>query len=222
MREIIIGIRQSLDGVVQAPSGSEEDRGGGFDLGGWGWAFSDAMANEFMDEYLYRGAPYDLLLGRKTYEIFAGYWPFAPKDNPIAVRFNAATKYVLSRGNDTFDWKTTHQLSGIEAVKKLKATDGPDLLIQGSSTLYVPLINAGLIDRLVLMTFPVLLGEGKHIFDGTEEPGSLKLVDSFVSETGVVTAIYEPAGEVQTGSFETKPPSEAELERRQKWAREKA
>ena len=108
------------------------------------------------------------------------------------------------------------------AVSELKRSQGRDLLIQGSSTLYVPLLNAGLIDRLVLMTFPVLLGRGKRIFDGTEEPGALKLTDHFVSRTGVVMATYQPAGEVPTGTFETKPPSDAELKRREQWAKEDA
>ena len=122
------------------------------------------------------------------------------------------------------EWENSQRISGdtAEAVAQLKRSDGRDLLIQGSSTLYVPLLAAGLIDRLVLMTFPLLLGEGKRIFDGTEEPGALKLVDHFVSNKGVVFTTYEPAGEVRTGSFETKPPSEAELKRREQWAKEEA
>lgn len=217
MRKITIGIRQSFDGVVQAPSGSEEDRGGGFDLGGWGWAFSDALANEFMDAYLYRGASYDLLLGRKTYEIFAGYWPFAPNDNPIAVRFNAATKYVLSRGDDKFDWKTTHKLSGIDAVKKLKATDGPDLLIQGSSTLSSQLFSVGLIDRMHIVTYPVVIGKGKRLFAEGTLPGTMKLVSSVVSESGAVLSIYEPTGQKPTlSSRDPEKISDAEIKRRKR------
>jgi dihydrofolate reductase len=109
-----------------------------------------------------------------------------------------------------------------EAVAELKRSDGRDLLIQGSSTLYAPLLSARLIDRLILMTFPIVLGRGKRIFDGSEKPGALKMTDHFVTPKGVVIASYEPAGEVQTGSFETKPPSEAELKRREQWARETA
>jgi len=131
---------------------------------------------------------------------------------------------VLTHSDEPLSWENSHKLSGdtAVAVEGLKRSKGRDLLIQGSSTLYAPLISAGLIDRLVLMTFPVVLGEGKSIFDGSLKPSGLKLADSFVSGTGVVTAIYEPAGDVKTGTFETKEPSEAELERREKWAREDA
>jgi dihydrofolate reductase len=131
---------------------------------------------------------------------------------------------VLTHSDEPLEWEHSHKLSGdtADAVAELKRTEGRDLLIQGSSTLYAPLLSARLIDKLVLMTFPVLLGEGKRIFDGSEQPGALKLVDHFVTKTGVVLTSYEPAGEVKTGSFESKAPSEAELERRQKWAKEEA
>ena len=131
---------------------------------------------------------------------------------------------MLTHSDEPLEWENSSKLSGdtADAVAELKESEGRDLLIQGSSTLYVPLLAAGLIDRLVLMTFPLLLGQGKRIFDGTERPGALRLADHFVSDKGVVIATYEPAGEVQTGTFETKPPSEAELERREKWAKEEA
>jgi len=131
---------------------------------------------------------------------------------------------VLTHSDSPLTWDNSHRLSGetASAVGELKKSEGRDLLIQGSSTLYVPLLSAGLIDRLVLMTFPVLLGEGKRIFDGSEEPGALKLTEHFVSNKGVILATYEPAGDVRTGSFETKDPSEAELKRREKWALEGA
>jgi dihydrofolate reductase len=166
---------------------------------------------------------YDLLLGKRTYDIFAAYWPYN-EDNPIGAKFQRINKYVLTHSDELLDWNNSHRLSGetANAVAELKHSDGRDLLIQGSSTLYVPLLAAGLIDRLVLMTFPVLLGRGRRIFDGTQEPGALKLSDHHVSKTGVVTAVYEPAGDVPTGSFVTKPPSEAELRRREQWAKEKA
>jgi dihydrofolate reductase len=166
---------------------------------------------------------YDLLLGKRTYDIFAAYWPYN-LDNPIGEKFQRINKYVLTHSDEPLTWDNSHRLSGetASAVAELKKSEGRDLLIQGSSTLYVPLLSAGLIDRLVLMTFPVLLGEGKRIFDGSEEPGALKLTDHFVSNKGVILATYEPAGEVRTGSFETKPPSEAELDRREKWALEGA
>jgi dihydrofolate reductase len=168
-------------------------------------------------------AEYDLLLGKRTYDIFAGYWPYN-QDIPIGARFQRINKYVLTHSDEPLSWENSQKLSGdtAEAVAELKRNDGRDLLIQGSSTLYVPLLAAGLIDRLVLMTFPVVLGEGKRIFDGSQTPGALKLVEHSVSNKGVVFTTYEPAGEVPTGSFETKPPSEAELERRAKWAKEEA
>ena len=166
---------------------------------------------------------YDLLLGRRTYDIFSAYWPYN-QDNPIGEKFQRINKHVLTHSDDPLEWDASHKLSGdtAEAVAELKRSGGRDLLIQGSSTLYAPLLSARLIDKLVLMTFPVVLGNGKRIFDGSEKPGALKLVDHFVTKTGVVLTSYEPAGEVQTGSFETKEPSEAELERRGKWAKEEA
>jgi dihydrofolate reductase len=125
---------------------------------------------------------------------------------------------VLTHSDEPLEWENSHRLSGdtAEAVAELKKSEGRDLLIQGSSTLYPPLLSARLIDRLMLMTFPVLLGHGKSIFDGSEKAGTMKLVDHFVTKSGVVMTTYEPAGDVQTGSFETKPPSEAEMERREK------
>jgi dihydrofolate reductase len=162
---------------------------------------------------------YDLLLGKRTYDIFAGYWPYN-QDNPIGAKFQAIDKYVLTHSAEPLAWDNSHRLSGetADAVAQLKQSEGRDLLIQGSSTLYPPLLSAGLIDRLVLISFPVLLGAGKSIFDGPIKPGSLKLTDSFVSKTGVIIATYEPAGEVRTGTFETKEPSSEELERREKMA----
>ena len=205
---------------MQAPGGPEEDPTGDFHYGGWVAPHWDADMGPF--EKVIDGE-YDLLLGKRTYDIFAAYWPYN-QDIPIGARFQRINKYVLTHSDEPLEWENSHKLSGdtADAVAELKRTEGRDLLIQGSSTLYVPLLAAGLIDRLMLMTFPVLLGHGKRIFDGSEKPGALELVDHFISGTGVVTATYQPAGEVRTGSFETKPPSEAELERREKWAREEA
>ena len=215
MRKLTGAVFLSLDGVMQAPGGPEEDPTSGFRFGGWAHPFWDDMP-PFDDLIM---GEYDLLLGRRTYDIFAAYWP-DNRDNPIGEKFQRIDKYVLTHADAPLSWDNSHKLSGdtADAVAELKRTDGRDLLIQGSSTLYVPLLAAGLIDRLMLMTFPVLLGEGKRIVDGSEQPGALKLVDHCVSGSGVVLAIYEPAGEVRTGSFATKPPSEAELELRQKIA----
>jgi dihydrofolate reductase len=220
MRRLTGAVFLSLDGVMQAPGGPDEDPSSDFRFGGWVQPFwSEEMGpfEKIID------AEYDLLLGKRTYDIFSAYWPYN-QDNPIGAKFQRINKYVLTHSDEPLSWDHSHRLSGdtAGAVGDLKKSEGRDLLIQGSSTLYLPLLDAGLIDRLVLMTFPVLLGEGKRIFDGSEKPGALKLVDSFVSDTGVVTASYEPAGEVPTGSFVTKPPSEAELERREKWAKVEA
>ena len=214
MRKLTGAVFMSLDGVMQAPGGPEEDPTGNFDLGGWVQPLFDEDMGPF--EQIIMGE-YDLLLGKRTYDIFAGYWPHN-RDQPIGEKFQHINKYVLTHSDDPLDWENSHGLSGnaAEAVAELKKTDGRDLLIQGSSTLYPPLLSARLIDRLVLMTFPVLLGEGKSIFSGSERPGAFRLVDSFVSKTGVVIGSYEPAGDVQTGSFDTKEPSKEELERREK------
>ena len=214
MRKLTGAVFVSLDGVMQAPGGPEEDPTSDFRLGGWVQPLWDEDMGPF--EQLIMGE-YDLLLGKRTYDIFSAYWPYN-QDNPIGEKFQRIDKYVLTHSDEPLEWENSHKLSGdtAAAVAELKKSDGRDLLIQGSSMLYPPLLSARLIDRLVLMTFPVLLGHGKRIFDGSEKPGALKLVDQFVSSTGVVLTAYEPAGEVKTGTFETKAPSEEELDRREK------
>jgi dihydrofolate reductase len=221
MRKLTGAVFQSLDGVMQAPGGPEEDPTGDFRFGGWSFPFWDDSLEEPFGKVI--DAQYDLLLGKRTYDIFAAYWPYN-QDIPIGARFQRINKYVLTHSDEPLSWDHSHRLGGdtAEAVAELKRSDGRDLLIQGSSTLYVPLLAAGLIDRLVLMTFPLLLGHGKSIFNGSQTPGALKLTEHFVSDKGVVFASYEPAGEIRTGSFATKPPSEAELELRDKWAKEEA
>ena len=216
MRKLTGSVFVSLVGVMQAPGGPEEDTTSDFRFGGWVQPYWDEDMGPF--EQLIMG-DYDLLLGKRTYDIFASYWPHN-QDNPIGAKFQAINKYVLTHSDEPLEWANSHKLSGdaADAVAELKKSEGRDLLIQGSSTLYPPLLSAGLIDRLVLISFPILLGNGKSIFDGPLKPGSLKLVDSFVSKTGVVIAIYEPDGEVRTGTFETKEPSAEELERREKMA----
>jgi dihydrofolate reductase len=220
MRKLTGAVFLSLDGVMQAPGGPDEDPTSDFRFGGWTQPFWSEEMGPFED--LITG-DYDLLLGKRTYDIFAAYWPYN-QDDPIGAKFQRINKYVLTHSDAPLEWENSHKLAGETAavVSELKRSEGRDLLIQGSSTLYVPLLAAGLIDRLVLMTFPVLLGEGKRIFDGSEAPGRLKLVDHFVANTGVITTTYEPAGEVPTGTFVTKPPSEAELRRRERWAKEDA
>jgi dihydrofolate reductase len=201
---------------MQAPGGPEEDPTGGFRLGGWVQPY---WGDSPFDEVIM--GEYDLLLGKRTYDIFAAYWP-DNRDNPIGEKFQRINKYVLTHSDAPLEWENSYKLSGdtAEAVAELKRSGGRDLLIQGSSTLYPPLLSAGLIDRLILMRFPIILGRGRRIFDGSETPGALKLVDHAVSDKGVVFTSYEPAGEVQTGSFETKEPSKATLALREKFARE--
>jgi dihydrofolate reductase len=215
MRKLTGAIFQSLDGVMQAPGGPEEDPTGDFRFGGWSFAYWDESLERPFGKII--EADYDLLLGRRTYDIFSAYWPNNQED-PIGAKFQRINKYVLTHSDEPLSWENSHRLSGdtAEAVAELKKSEGRDLLIQGSSTLYVPLLAAGLIDRLVLMTFPVVLGRGKRIFDGSQVPEALKLVDHSVSDKGVVFLNYEPGGEVPTGSFATKPPSEEELQLRER------
>ena len=213
MRKLTGAVFISLDGVMQAPGGPEEDPTSDFRLGGWVQPLWDADMGPF--EGLIMGE-YDLLLGRRTYDIFASYWPYN-QDNPIGEKFQRINKYVLTHSDEPLEWQNSYRLSGdtAEAVAELKRSSGRDLLIQGSSTLYPQLLSAGMIDRLFLMTFPILLGRGKSIFDGALTPGAMKLIEHFVTPAGVVMTSYEPAGEVLTGSFETKEPSDQELERRE-------
>ena len=220
MRKLTGAVFISIDGVMQAPGGPDEDLSGGFDKGGWVQPFWEEKMGPFEELVT---SEYDLLLAKRTYDFFSGYWPHN-QDDPIGAKFQHINKYVLTHSDEPLTWDNSHKLSGetADAVGQLKNTEGRDLLIQGSSTLYAPLLSARLIDRLILISFPVLLGRGKSIYDGTIEPGALKLVDNFVSGKGVVTTTFEPAGDVPTGTFETKPPSEEELERRRKWAKEDA
>lgn len=214
MRKLTGAVFVSLDGVMQAPGGPEEDPTGGFRLGGWVAPYWAEDMGPF--EKLIMG-DYDLLLGKRTYDIFAAYWPYH-QDDPIGALFERINKYVLTHSDRPLEWQNSSKLSGdtaTSAVAELKRSEGRNLLIQGSSTLYSPLLSAGLIDRLVLLTFPVVLGQGKRIFDGSQAPGAMKLVDHFVSSKGVVIASYEPTGGVPTGGFGPDEPSERELRRRQ-------
>ncbi|MGN6848112.1 MAG: dihydrofolate reductase family protein [Sphingomicrobium sp.] len=214
MRKLTGAVFQSLDGVMQAPGGPEEDPTSDFRFGGWSQPMFAQNMGPF--EQLIMGE-YDLLLGKRTYDIFAAFWPYN-QDNPVGAKFQRIDKYVLTHSDQPLRWENSHRISGdtAETVALLKQTDGRDLLIQGSSTIYPPLLSDRLIDRLVVMTFPVVLGQGKSIFDGSEKGGALKLIDHFVSDTGVIIATYEPAGDVKTGTFASKDPSEAEKERQAK------
>ena len=214
MRKIVGAVFVSLDGVVQAPGGPEEDRSGGFSHGGWVAPLADEGFGQAIDQ-LFAG-DFDLLLGRRTYEIFAGYWPFQPMDNPIAASFAKAHKYALSRSELTLDWDATTHLRDFDELKKVKQGDGPQMIIQGSSTLYPQLLQRGLIDRVTLMVAPVTLGEGKRLFGNGTPARTMKLVEQSATPGGWTIATYEPAGAVETGTFETQPPTELELKRRER------
>jgi dihydrofolate reductase len=215
MRKLTGAVFQSLDGVMQAPGGPDEDPTSGFEYGGWSFHYWDESLEEPFGKVI--NAEYDLLLGKRTYDIFSAYWP-NNQEMEIGARFQRINKYVLTHSDAPLEWEHSHKLSGdtAEAVAELKRSEGRDLLIQGSSTLYAPLLAAGLVDRLVLMIFPVILGKGKTIFDGSQVAESLKLVDHRVSDKGVVFLNYEPGGEVPIGSFATKEPSQDELELKEK------
>lgn len=218
MRKVIAATFVSLDGVMQAPGGPEEDTAGGFEFGGWTFHHWDEVMGEAMGATF--NAPFDLLLGRKTYDIFAAHWPHIEND-PIAESFNAVTKYVATRSDRPLTWKNSVALRDAATdVARLKQQDGPTLLIQGSSDLIQTLLANDLIDEFRLLVFPVVLGGGKKLFGHGALPIGLKLVESKASTTGVVMSTYVRAGEVTTGSFAMEQPSEAELERRARVAAE--
>jgi dihydrofolate reductase len=201
MRKIIVLTFISLDGVMQAPGGPEEDTSGGFKFGGWTFPYFDEFAGQIMDEQI--KPPFDLLLGRKTYDIFASYWPHQDESNPVTVPFNKAKKYVAS--HQAFDptWENTTVLheNVVEQVKKLKSEDGPDLQVHGSGNFIQTLLENDLVDEMWLKTFPVTLGNGKKLFAEGTLPAAFTLLESKVSPLGVIFANYKRAGEVKTGSF---------------------
>lgn len=218
MRRLIGGVFQSLDGVMQAPGGPSEDWTGGFALGGWSATFWDEAMGNAMGALFEES--FDLLLGRKTWEIFAAHWPYVGPDDPIGPAFDKANKYVLTRGTEPLEWQNSHRVGSIDAVAGIKAGEGPDILIQGSTTLYPGLFAAGLVDRLFVMTFPVVLGSGKRLFGAGTPPFALKLVEHQASTTGVTMTTYEPAGEVPIGSFQMDEPSAREQARQERMKRE--
>jgi dihydrofolate reductase len=199
MRELIVSTFLTLDGVMQAPGGPGEDDEGGFAHGGWSVPYWDDVMNEVMAEAF--SVPFDLVLGRRTYDIFASYWPHAPEED--AKPLNDATKYVASRGQPALEWSPSVLIDGdaAEGVAKLKSEDGPELQVHGSGNLMQTLIRNDLVDRYRLSIFPVVLGSGKRLFADGTIPGALKLVDSKVSTTGIMVGTYEPAGEIVPGSF---------------------
>jgi dihydrofolate reductase len=213
VRPLVVNTFVTLDGVMQAPGGPEEDPTGGFAHGGWSAGYWDDAMGERMGELM--GKPFDLLLGRKTYEIFAAHWPHVP-DQPGAEQLNSARKHVASRTLDTLEWENSTLLEGDvpEAVAKLKQEDGPEIQVHGSSDLIQTLLEHDLVDELRLMIFPVVLGSGKRIFGDGAVPAGLALADSDTSSTGVVMATYKREGDIRYGSFALEEPTEQERERR--------
>jgi len=205
MRKLIVAAMTSLDGVIQAPGGPEEDTGGGFVHGGWAWPYADdsedAMGGAFK-------RPFELLLGRRTYDIFAGYWPHVPKGAPhqdIADLFNGVAKHVATHHPDTLAWHNSHALGADPgaALRELKRGGGADLLTQGSSELVHQLLATDLVDELRLLIYPILLGRGKRLFDDRAQASAFRLQESRTASTGVLITRYVRDGEVRTGSFET-------------------
>jgi dihydrofolate reductase len=200
MRKLIVSTFLTLDGVMQAPGGPEEDDSDGFTHGGWSVTYWDQKMGEVMAAAT--SVPFAMVLGRRTYDIMAAHWPNASAEEGADV-FNNATKYVASRGTPELTWANSVLIEGdaAEGLAALKQQDGPELQVHGSGDLIQSLLRAGVIDEFRLWVFPVVLGSGKRLFGDGAIPAGLKLVDSTVSTTGVVIGIYEPAGELVTGSF---------------------
>jgi len=200
MRKLIVSTFLTLDGVMQGPGGPGEDDSGGFAHGGWSVNYWDEKMGEVMGAAM--SAPFDLVLGRTTYDIFAAFWPDAPEEaggKPL----NDATKYVASRSQPTLDWSNSVLIEGdaAEGIAALKQEDGPELQVHGSGNLIQTLLRHNLVDQYRLWVFPLVIGSGKRLFSEGTIPSGLKLVDSTVSTTGVVIGTYEPAGDIVTGSF---------------------
>ena len=222
MRKIVVGAMVSLDGVMQAPGGPSEDPTKGFKFGGWVMPYFDEVFGEEVDRML--NANCDLLLGRKTYEIFAAYWPYYDETAPdggIAKLFKRIKKYVVSRSGEVDTrWQGSVLLRDIEEVRRLQAGDGPDLVTQGSTELVHALLANDLVDAMSLFTVPVVLGGGKKLFADGSAPHSFTLTSSRVSSTGLVIAHYERAGEIKIGDTALDTPSDAERARQTRMQRE--
>jgi dihydrofolate reductase len=214
MRTLVINTFTSLDGVMQAPGGPDEDPTGGFALGGWAAPyFDDAMMRRMAES-----APYELLLGRGTYEIFAAHWPY--DEGPIADHLNSTRKHVASTTLERVDWNNSVLIRGDvpSHVEDLKRQDGPEIQVHGSAGLLQTLLRHDLVDEYRLWVFPLILGTGKRLFEGGATPAGLTLVDRDVTATGVTIAVYRRGGEITPGSFEFDEPTEAEVERRRRIA----
>ena len=220
MRKLVASTFVSLDGVMQAPGGPEEDPTGGFTLGGWSFAYWDEIMARSMTGF--DGKDRELVLGRKTYEIFEAHWPYQPADDPTAQSLNAAKKHVASRTLKSLGWNNSTLLGDdvMTAVAALKRRPGHDLQIIGSGNLIQALQAASLIDEYNVWTFPVVLGRGKRLFEAGATPGAMRLLSSQTASTGVLLSTYVPAGKIPAGSFAAAEPGATELARRAKMARE--
>jgi dihydrofolate reductase len=202
MRKIITTTFVTLDGVMQAPGGPEEDTSGGFAYGGWQAAVSsDEMLSSLLTDIM--TSPFELLLGKVTYDIFAGYWPTATTDLEVATPFNSTKKYVVSHSSFEPSWNNSACITGdvVEQIKKLKEQDGPDLWVWGSGNLIQTLLEHHLVDRMHLWIHPITIGSGKRLFAEGTQPDLWKLVESKTSTTGVIVGTYEPAGPLKPGSL---------------------
>jgi dihydrofolate reductase len=208
MRDIVVNTFLSLDGVMQAPGGPGEDPTGGFELEGWSVNYWDDSMGQRMAEIMGEHT-FDLLLGRKTYEIFAAHWPHASEAEG-AGPLNRAVKYVVTTALDRADWGPSQLIKGdvVPRIQRLKEEDGPELQVHGSSNLLQTLIKHDLVDRYNLMIFPVVLSHGKRLFGDGAIPAGLRVVNSKTSTTGVIMATYEPAGSIATGSFRLEQPAQ--------------
>ena len=214
-RRIIGAAFLSLDGVMQSPGAPTEDPTGGFDQGGWMAHYVDETVGRAIGDLF--AAPFALLFGRRSYEMLAAHWPYATGEAAaLGAALTAADKYVLTGGDEALDWENSHRLADIDAVRALKAAPGPDLVIQGSGSLYPPLLAAGLIDELVLFSFPIVLGKGKRLFGAGTPSFALDLVDRRASPNGVAIARYRVGGAIPPGSFAHDKPSDREIARRKR------
>lgn len=202
MRKIVVLSFVSLDGIMQAPGGPKEDTSGGFKYGGWSVPYADEFSGKIMSAQM--GIPFDLLLGRQTYDIFAAYWPKQDPAHPVARPFNKATKYVVSRGQPKLEWHNSVLVNGdvVERLKELKSGDGPMLQVHGSGNLIQTLLKHDLADELWLKLYPVTLGKGKRLFASGTMPAAFELIESSTTPKGVIFANYKRAGAVKTGSFD--------------------
>jgi dihydrofolate reductase len=198
-RKLVVLTFVTLDGIMQAPGGPEEDSAGGFKLGGWSVGYWDDFLGNIMSEQMSK--PYDLVLGRKTYEIFAAHWPH--QKDPFAAKLNNARKHVVSKTLTKADWNNSTLIKDnpVQEIRKLKDQDGPELQVHGSGNLIQTLLKNDLVDEFRLKIYPVVLGKGKRLFAEGTIPAGFRLIESKTSPSGVIVATYERAGEVKTGSF---------------------